>query len=149
MGATTRGKKAAASAGGAVKGGLPLVRLRSALGMALEEYRLAKGLGLNELAKLAGVQAAQLSRLEGGHQITARASTLRKLAAALDVEVDHLMRLAASSKVLPQTVADMDSVYGVAGEQSDVSAAIERDPTIPAERKRWLHECVALARMAK
>ena len=114
--------------------------------MALEEYRLAKGLGLNELAKLAGVQPAQLSRLEGGHQVSARANTLRKLAAALDVEVDHLMRLAAASRLLPRTVAEMDRAPRAAEEPTEVSAAIERDPTIPPDRKRWLQECVALAR---
>jgi transcriptional regulator with XRE-family HTH domain len=127
----------------------PVIRMRSVLGMALEEYRTAKGLGLNELAKLAGVEPAQLSRLEGGHQVTARASTLRKLAVALDVEVDHLMRLAESSRKFPITTAVLERIERAADEQSDVSTAIERDPTIPAERKRWLHECVALARMAK
>jgi len=114
--------------------------------MALEEYRLAKGLGLNELAKLAGVQPAQLSRLEGGQQVSARANTLRKLAAALNVEVDHLMRLAAASRLLPRTVGDLDRTHRAVQTPADVTAAIERDPTIPSDRKRWLHECVALAR---
>jgi hypothetical protein len=106
----------------------PLVRMRSVLGMALEEYRLAKGLGLNELAELAGV---------------------RKLAAALAVEVDHLMRLAEASRRFPMTTAMLEVVDRAASGPVDVSAAIERDPTIPPERRRWLHECVALARAAR
>jgi transcriptional regulator with XRE-family HTH domain len=148
--ASTSRAKGRAPAGGPGQGQqVPVIRMRSVLGMALEEYRLAKGLGLNELAKLAAIEPAQLSRLEGGHQATARAATLRRLAAALDVEVDHLMRLAHSSRKFPITTAVVERIHREANEGADVSAAIERDPTIPAERKRWLHECVALARMAK
>lgn len=106
--------------------------------MALDRYRRAKGLGLNELARLAKVEPAQLSRLEGGHQVSAHASTLRKLAAALDVDVDHLMRLAAISRAHAWTTESTDEDF--------VGALIVRDPTIPRKRKKWLLECLALAR---
>jgi transcriptional regulator with XRE-family HTH domain len=128
---------------------LPPLRLRSPLGLALERYRRAKGLGLNELARLAKLDPAQLSRLEGGHQVSAHAATLRKLARALEVDLEHLLRLADLSRDRGWTTEDADEVllHGIAtAPEADIESAIERDPTIPRKRKKWLLECLALAR---
>jgi len=128
---------------------LPTLRLRSPLGLALERYRRAKGLGLNELGRLAKVDPAQLSRLERAHQVSAHAATLRKLAKALEVDVEGLMRLSALSRERGWTTENADELllYGMAAQPAhDVETAIERDPTIPPKRKKWLLECVALAR---
>jgi len=151
-------KHAASRDGGASKRratdqDVPIVRLRSVLGLALERYRLQKGLGLNELARLAEIDPAQLSRLEGGHQVSAHASTLRKLAGALDLNVEHLVRLREVSRRFVFTTATPDGASAAvenAEEFSpvDISVAIEEDPTIPPERKKWLHDCVALVRRA-
>ena len=128
---------------------LPTLRLRSPLGLALERYRRAKGLGLNELARLAEVGPGQLSRLERAHQVSAHAATLRKLAKALEVDLEDLMRLNALSREHGWTTEDADELllHAIAGQSGqNIEAAIERDPTIPQERKRWLLQCVALAR---
>ena len=130
---------------------LPTIRMRSPLGLALEDYRRAKGLGLNELARLAGIDPAQLSRLEGGHQVTAHAATLRKLAAALDVNVDHLARLNEVTRLYGWTTADtteeeVRETVAKALAARKIETAIESDPSIPTRRKKWLLECVALAR---
>ena len=127
-----------------------VLRLRSPLGLAVERYRVAKGLGTNELARLAKVDPAQLSRLERGHQVSAHAVTLRKLAAALGVDVDHLARLNALSRVRRWTTDDAPQTVSHSTTQvtppPDLDTAIELDPTIPKKRKKWLRECVALAR---
>lgn len=128
---------------------LPTLRLRSPLGLALERYRRAKGLGLNELARLAKVDPAQLSRLERAHQVGAHAATLRKLAKALEVDVEDLMRLNALTRERGWTTEDADELllHGITGQPGQgIEAAIERDPTIPQKRKKWLLECLALAR---
>ena len=128
---------------------LPTLRLRSPLGLTLERHRRAKGLGLNELARLAKVNPAQLSRLERAHQVSAHAATLRKLAKALEVDVEDLMSLNALSRERGWTTEDADDLllHGIAGQPGqDIEAAIERDPTIPRKRKKWLLECLALAR---
>ena len=120
------------------------------LGHGPRRYRRAKGLGLNELARLAKVEPAQLSRLEGGHQVSAHAATLRKLAAALDVDVEHLMRLERSAVRMPgrpkPPTKSSSQISGGRPVCSELESAIERDPTIPRKRKKWLLECVALAR---
>ncbi len=129
---------------------LPALRLRSPLGLALARYRMAKGLGLNELARLAKVDRSQLSRLEGAKQVSAHAATLRKLAKALEVDVEHLMRLAAVSRAHAWTTDSADEEFVSALEETGgpmgVEVAIKKDPTIPPGRKKWLLECVKLAR---
>jgi transcriptional regulator with XRE-family HTH domain len=131
-------------------GKLPTIRMRSPLGLALERYREVKGLGVNELARIAGIDPAQLSRLEGGHQVTAHAATLRKLAAALDVDVDHLARLNEVSRLYGWTTdttdEDVRETVAKALAARKIETAIESDPSIPTKRKKWLLECVALAR---
>ncbi len=117
--------------------------------MALARYRMEKGWGLNELARLAELDPAQLSRLEGGHQVTARAPTLRKLAKVLEVEIDHLMRLAQISRSHPLTTASIGEVVdevGLPGIPTELEVAIQRDSSIPGGSKKWLLECVARAR---
>lgn len=129
---------------------LPTIRMRSPLGMALEDYRQAKGLGLNELARIASIDPAQLSRLEGGHQVTAHAATLRKLAAALDVDVDHLARLNEITRLYGWTTdstdEDVRETVAKALAARTIKTAIESDPSIPTRRKKWLLQCVELAR---
>jgi transcriptional regulator with XRE-family HTH domain len=130
----------------------PVVRLRSVLGLALEEYRQAKGLGLRELADKAGLDPAQLSRLERGHQVSAHAATLRKLAEVLEVEPKVLLQLAESSREQRWTTEGVVATAPSAesGKQTDctVEVAIEQDRSIPPKQKRWLRECVNIARLA-
>ncbi len=127
-----------------------VLQARTPLGLALSEYRQAKGWGINELARVAHVDPAQVSRLEGAHQVSAHASTLRKLAAALEVDVDHLLRLNEISRRYQwrtdrpdPVIAEAAAKYGV---PCDIETAIKADDSIPAKRKKWLIECVALAR---
>jgi transcriptional regulator with XRE-family HTH domain len=127
---------------------LPVLRLRSPLGLALERHRQAKGLGLNELARLAKVDPAQLSRLERASQVSAHAATLRKLAKALEMDIELLMRLNALGRDHEWTTENAEDLLseGIALPATALEAAIERDPTIPRKRKKGLLECVALAR---
>jgi transcriptional regulator with XRE-family HTH domain len=125
-----------------------VVKLRSPLGFTLQRYRRAKGLGLNELARLAKVDPAQLSRLENASQVSAHATTLRKLAKVLELDIELLMRLSTMSGKDEWTTDNAEELLlqSVPSSKSELDAAIEQDPTIPKSRKKWLHECVALAR---
>ena len=60
-------------------------------GAKLRRLRREKALSQQDLLRITGVAQATLSDLEGGKR-QARASTLRKLAAALDVEPKELMK---------------------------------------------------------
>jgi DNA-binding Xre family transcriptional regulator len=57
----------------------------------LKVWREHRGLGLNELAAKAGVGRGYLSQIENGMR-KGTAATLRKLAAALGIEIEDLMR---------------------------------------------------------
>jgi transcriptional regulator with XRE-family HTH domain len=56
----------------------------------LRKVRLMQGLSQQDLAAKSGVTAANISRIETGETSQPRPSTLRKLAAALDVPVAEL-----------------------------------------------------------
>ena len=56
----------------------------------LREWRLAKVMTQAELSRLSGVTEATISRIESG-QHEARISTVRKLAAALEIEPQALV----------------------------------------------------------
>ncbi len=60
------------------------------VGARLRLARQRKAWSLNDLAQSSGVMVATLSRLENGKQ-EARPSTIRKLAAALDVDPGWLL----------------------------------------------------------
>jgi transcriptional regulator with XRE-family HTH domain len=61
----------------------------------IKKLRVDKGLTLNELATQAGIGIASLARLEAGGK--AYASTLGKIARALEVDVTELMEFEAIS----------------------------------------------------
>ena len=63
------------------------------LGDILREGRLAKGRGLRELVKELGITPSYLSDIENDRRIPSE-EVLRKLASALDLDVDHLLALA-------------------------------------------------------
>lgn len=62
----------------------------------LKEYRQRALLTQAELAAKSGVAEVTIARIETGHG--ARFSTIRKLAAALNVEAEQLMESAAGNK---------------------------------------------------
>ena len=106
---------------------------------------MEKGLGLNELAKRADIQPAQLSRLERGHQLSAHAATLRKIAKALGIKVAKLMQVQAWTT---KDVANVLEEAGVSIGPGAVEQSIINDPSISADRKKWLLECVSVARLS-
>jgi transcriptional regulator with XRE-family HTH domain len=55
----------------------------------IREVRLLRGLSLEDLARESGVSESNISRIET-HKQTPRPSTMRKLAAALNVSVEDL-----------------------------------------------------------
>ena len=79
-------------------------------------------------------------------------STLRKLAEALEVDVKDFMDLARLSQ--ERASASATASGGVVGTPEQVlpdctpEQAIEEDKTIPDDKKQWLRECVAMARLA-
>ncbi len=62
-----------------------------ALAERINELRLARGLTNGQLAVLAGVDPAQITRWQTGRYVPST-GTIRKLAAALEVSVDMLLR---------------------------------------------------------
>lgn len=89
------------------KARLPVIRLRSPLGMALERYRKAKGWRLPDLAKQVGLSPQTLHHIEGSHRPRPTNDTLRRLADALGVDFEHLCRLRLVGLRHPITVGDM------------------------------------------
>lgn len=61
------------------------------LGTRIRELRLARDMRIEDLASVSGLALRTITRIEGGKE--ARLPTLRKLAAALDTTVAHLIDL--------------------------------------------------------
>jgi len=60
------------------------------IGEAIRQTREARGLTLRQLAGVAGIKGTHIARIERG-ELDPRASTLRKLAAALSVDLARLL----------------------------------------------------------
>lgn len=65
----------------------------------IKKLRIEKGLGVNDLAKLSGLSNAQISRLENGKNKQPRPENIEKLASALDVPSDILLKKAGLLKI--------------------------------------------------
>lgn len=63
----------------------------SMIGRNLREFRNDRGLSQEGLAEAAGVSVAIISKLEQGSRVTARITTLTRIANALDVELSELV----------------------------------------------------------
>jgi transcriptional regulator with XRE-family HTH domain len=63
-------------------------------GSYLQQIRKAKGLGVNQLAQYSGVSAPQISRIESGKRTSPKPDTIAKLANALKVPYEELMKVA-------------------------------------------------------
>jgi len=70
---------------------MPLYRRMRAGAHPIRIWREHRGLGLNALARASGVNASYLSEIENGLK-PGSVSALKKLAAALDVEMEDLLR---------------------------------------------------------
>lgn len=60
----------------------------------LKELREKRGFGVNQLGAYSGVSATLISKIENGHRGKPKPNTIMKLAAALKVPYEDLMRLA-------------------------------------------------------
>lgn len=58
----------------------------------IKKIRMDKGLGVNELSRLSGVNASYISALERDEKKNPSVNILEKLAAALNVTIDELMK---------------------------------------------------------
>jgi len=124
------------------------VRLRSALGVLLEQEITRSRLSLNEFAKRAGVSPATVSRLVNGEQRSAQRATLEKLAKLLGDETWHLELLGSDIPMDKADLPEVDSPPGVLELELPLERAIDQDQRIPPTRKKWLKQCVEFARTA-
>jgi transcriptional regulator with XRE-family HTH domain len=65
-------------------------------GKNIKAIREAKKIGVNELSRLSGVNASYISALERDEKKNPSVNTLEKLAAALEVSIDEIMKLSSS-----------------------------------------------------
>lgn len=75
----------------------------------IKKIRELKGLGINELSRLSGVNASYISAMERGEKENPTITTLKKLADALEVTVDELMK--EESTVTYKKLGEWDEKY--------------------------------------
>jgi HTH-type transcriptional regulator, competence development regulator len=85
----------------------------SEFGSYIKEVRDSKGLSLNQVALYSDISAAQLSRIENGKRGVPKPSTIKKIAEALKLDYQELMRIAGhipsdDEKLLNQDLTDKD-----------------------------------------
>jgi transcriptional regulator with XRE-family HTH domain len=122
--------------------------LRSGLGVFLDREIRRSGLSLNEFGRRAGVSPATISKLVNGQQRSASRRTLEKLAEFLGHDLWGLELLGADIDVDLAGLPEPESPPGVLELEMAIERAIGEDPRIPPKRKRWLKQCVELARSA-
>ena len=93
---------------------------------------------------------ATVSKLVNGQQRSANPRTLEKLAKVLDREPWQLEFLGADIPVdlSVSDIPEAEAPPGVLELETAIEYAIDADPRIPPKRKRWLKQCVELARSA-
>ncbi|MCR1933563.1 helix-turn-helix domain-containing protein [Clostridium tepidum] len=74
----------------------------------IKKIREQKGLGVNELSRISGVNASYISALERGEKQNPTITTLKKLADALEVTIDELMK---SESVTYEKLKEWDKKY--------------------------------------
>ncbi|MBN1971908.1 MAG: helix-turn-helix transcriptional regulator [Candidatus Delongbacteria bacterium] len=65
---------------------------RSDIGKAIQKVRLGRGLTQEELARKAEIPYTTLAKIESGMVINPRMKTLHKIADALNVTIDYLIK---------------------------------------------------------
>ena len=122
--------------------------LRSALGVLLEQEIRKSGLSLSEFSRRAGVLPATVSKLVNGEQRSVNQKTMQKLATFLGRKVWHIEFLGAQEPLDADHMPEPHVPPAVAELLCSIEGAIDADPRIPPKRKRWLKQCVQLARSA-
>lgn len=74
----------------------------------IKKIREQKGLGVNELSRISRVNASYISALERGEKQNPTITTLKKLADALEVTIDELMK---SESVTYEKLKEWDKKY--------------------------------------
>lgn len=106
-------------------------------GRRLREARGRRELNQQELADRSGVPVVMISHFETGTRPSASASTLRKLADALDVSIDFLLaRSDESTPASGRMFALFRSLNEVASEQTKETAAAMLQALLDQDRKR-------------
>lgn len=122
------------------------LQTRSALAVLIEREVARSGLSLTRFAREAGVSPATVSKLINGEQRSAHRPTLEKLAKYLGHEVWGLELLGADIPVDVPGLPEVEPPQGVLQLNSALEQAIDADTMIPPKRKKWLKQCVELAR---
>ncbi|MBE6089870.1 MAG: helix-turn-helix transcriptional regulator [Clostridium beijerinckii] len=83
----------------------------------IKRIRESKNIGVNELSRLSGVNASYISALERDEKKNPSVMTLNKLANALDVAVDDIMK---SETITYDELSDLDKKYPNIKEESSL-----------------------------
>lgn len=70
-----------------------MVKKRSDIGKAIQNVRLEKGLTQEVLSRKADIPYTTLAKIESGMVLNPRFKTLQKIAIALGVTIDYLIKL--------------------------------------------------------
>ncbi|HOI97945.1 MAG TPA: helix-turn-helix transcriptional regulator [Candidatus Pacearchaeota archaeon] len=65
---------------------------KSMIGETIRKYRLQKGMSQDKLSKLADVAFHTVVKIESGNTPNPTIDTVKKIAAALDISVDELLK---------------------------------------------------------
>ena len=65
---------------------------KTALSYNIKKYRDKKSISQDKLSKLAGVTLHTITKIESGATVDPRIETIKKIAGALDIKVDELIR---------------------------------------------------------
>src|SRR3954447_6986949 len=91
--------------------------LTMSLAQRVRDYRYSKGWGPDELASRAAISRTALYQIESGKTELPRAGTLRRIAMALDVSMEHLLGHAEQAAARPSRAASQGN--GQAGGRSN------------------------------
>ncbi|MCJ8014372.1 helix-turn-helix domain-containing protein [Paenibacillus sp. KQZ6P-2] len=104
--------------------------MENEFGNLLKQLREQKGLTINQLADAAGISNSQISRMENGVRGVPKATTIRKLAEALNTSYGDLMIAAGyleGADDLNESVAEQSPEWATSKDKRDFKKMLEED----------------------
>ncbi|WP_374706215.1 helix-turn-helix domain-containing protein [Paenibacillus sp. J23TS9] len=97
-------------------------------GMMMKQLREQQGLTINQLAEAAGISNSQISRMENGVRGIPKATTIRKLADALDASYGELMSAAGYLEEADgMSMAEQSPAWATYKDKRDFKKMLEED----------------------